>query len=74
MSYLNKLRNRLETSSLAQNEAGLSTVEYVIILVLIAAVAIGTWRSFGEQVQSGLNNAKKEFNTNVTNAKMSSEQ
>jgi Flp pilus assembly pilin Flp len=36
---------------LARDTRGLSTVEYVIILVLIAALAIGTWRTFGSSVK-----------------------
>jgi len=31
---------------------GLSTVEYVIILVLVAVLAIGTWRTFGSSVKT----------------------
>ena len=42
MSYLAKARARLQNSQLVCNDAGLSTVEYVIILVLVAAIAIGT--------------------------------
>jgi len=38
-------------------QRGLSTVEYVIVLVLIAAVAIGAWRLFGDQVRRALGNA-----------------
>jgi Flp pilus assembly pilin Flp len=33
------------------NDLGLSTVEYVIILVLIAAAAVGTWSTFGQLIQ-----------------------
>jgi hypothetical protein len=28
-----------------------SIIEYAIIAVLIAAVAVGTWKTFGEEVQ-----------------------
>jgi hypothetical protein len=28
-----------------------SVIEYAIIAVLIAAVAVGTWKTFGEEVQ-----------------------
>jgi len=66
MSYLQKARARLQGSSLVRDEAGLSTVEYVIILVLIAAIAIGTWQTFGTRVKSGLENASNEFDSNVT--------
>lgn len=37
--------------NLSEDELGLSTVEYIIILVLIAVLAIGVWREFGESVQ-----------------------
>jgi Flp pilus assembly pilin Flp len=33
-----------------RNESGLSTVEYVIILLLIACVGITAWRTFGNTV------------------------
>ena len=66
MSYLAKARARLHGSSLVRDEAGLSTVEYVIILVLVAAIAIGTWKTFGQTVTSGLTNASNKFNSDVT--------
>ena len=37
--------------ALLRDTRGLSTVEYVIILVLIAVLAIGTWRTFGNAVK-----------------------
>jgi len=65
MSYLEKARARLYGSSLVRDEAGLSTVEYVIILVLIAAIAIGSWQTFGGKVKTGLDKASKNFDDNV---------
>jgi Flp pilus assembly pilin Flp len=41
--------------SLARNTDGLSTVEYVIILMLIAVVGIVAWRTFGNTVVSKIN-------------------
>lgn len=41
-------------SSLRRDERGLTTVEYAIVLVLIAAVAVGTWQKFGSMVQNKL--------------------
>jgi len=70
MSYLEKARARLQGSTLVRDEAGLSTVEYVIILVLIAAIAIGTWQTFGTRVKDGLTKASDNFDTNVTQADM----
>jgi len=40
-----------------RDERGLSTVEYVVILVLIAIAAIGTWRQFGGTIMSKINNS-----------------
>jgi Flp pilus assembly pilin Flp len=37
---------------LARNERGLSTVEYIIILALIAIVGISAWSKFGTTVKS----------------------
>ena len=37
-------------TSLVRNTEGLSTVEYVIILMLIAVVGIVAWRTFGNTV------------------------
>jgi len=68
MSYLAKVRARLNGCQLVRDEAGLSTVEYVIILVLIAAIAIGTWKTFGQSVQSGLTKASSKFNSDVNGA------
>lgn len=37
--------------SLATDDTGLSTVEYIIILILIAVVSISLWKTFGESVE-----------------------
>ncbi len=47
---MNKIRNIMARLQIARDERGLSTVEYVIILVLVAVAAIGTWQSFGKTV------------------------
>jgi len=39
---------------LRADQRGLSTVEYVILVVLVAAIGIGVWKTFGSNVQSGL--------------------
>jgi Flp pilus assembly pilin Flp len=38
-------------------QRGVSTVEYVVLLVLIAALALATWRVFGQRVQARLSGA-----------------
>jgi len=42
-------------------ERGLSTVEYVVIMVLVAAVAIGAWRLFGQNATQALRGADSRF-------------
>ena len=37
---------------------GLTTVEYVIVLALIAMIAIGTWGEFGEAVEKHVDGAR----------------
>jgi Flp pilus assembly pilin Flp len=44
-----------------RDERGLSTVEYVILLALIAAVAIGTWSEFGGKVHDAVGNSNDAF-------------
>ena len=45
---------RWRGSQLVRDERGLSTIEYVIILVLVAAISIGTWSVFGHSVKCAL--------------------
>ncbi len=45
------------TQSLARDQRGLTTVEYVIVLVLIAVVGIGVWRTFGQNLSAKINEA-----------------
>lgn len=42
---------------LSSDDRGLSTVEYVVILVLIAVAAIGTWRQFGSTIMTKVDKA-----------------
>lgn len=50
--------NRLRVSSLGRrlrtlrtDEAGLTTVEYIIVLCLIAVVGFAVWKQFGQRVE-----------------------
>ncbi len=45
---------------LANDTAGLSTVEYVIILILIAVVGITAWRTFGNTVVTKINSGNSQ--------------
>jgi Flp pilus assembly pilin Flp len=59
--------------SLAADERGLSTVEYVIILVLIAVLCIGVWKAFGETVQAKIQGANTRMTDDVVVAPGSTE-
>jgi len=48
--------------ALLHDTRGLSTVEYVIILVLIAALAIGAWRQFGNSVKTKIDKSTTDIN------------
>ena len=48
---------QLRMEELRKDAAGLSTVEYIIILILIAVVAIGLWRTFGTTVNTKITSA-----------------
>jgi len=45
---------------LARNEKGLSTVEYIIILVLIAVAGISLWQEFGDVLSDKITGATAE--------------
>lgn len=51
---------------LARDERGLSTVEYVVLLVLIVAMAVAAWQSFGSNVNGKLTQASGSFDTTVS--------
>ena len=46
---------------LIKNTEGLSTVEYVILLMLIAVVGIVAWRTFGNTVVSKVNSGDSQI-------------
>jgi Flp pilus assembly pilin Flp len=47
-------QRRAGSAGAIRDERGLSAVEYVILLVLVAAVAIGAWQLFGQSVRCAL--------------------
>lgn len=61
LTRLNDLRRKIALRQFAEDEAGLSTVEYIIILILIAVLAIGVWRSFGQAVQDQVETSTGEI-------------
>lgn len=67
-NVMKKLRRASGSSSLLRDERGLSTVEYVIILVLVAAGAIGLWVSFGKTLTGKIKGATDDLETVTTDA------
>jgi Flp pilus assembly pilin Flp len=47
--------------ALIKDTEGLSTVEYVIILILIAVVGITAWRTFGNTVVGKINSGNSQI-------------
>lgn len=58
-----KLKNLIK--KLREDERGLSTVEYVVLLVLIVAIAVALWNVFGNLLVAKLSGAAKEFDQEV---------
>lgn len=58
---MNRVRSAFGGVSLVRDERGLSTVEYVIILVLIAAAAISLWVTMGEKLRAKIDGANTEL-------------
>ncbi|QQR91342.1 MAG: hypothetical protein IPJ88_06350 [Myxococcales bacterium] len=48
---------------LLRNQDGLSTVEYIIILVLIAVSGISLWRLFGQEVSKKVGTSSAKIQT-----------
>lgn len=46
---------------LHRDVGGLSTVEYVIILILIAVISISAWRTFGNNVVSKVTSGSNQI-------------
>lgn len=62
---MKKALQKRNLSALIRETEGLSTVEYIIILVLIAIVGIAAWKQFGNTVKS-----KIEGSTNRVNSEL----
>ena len=58
-----KLINKIRSFSLARDTRGLSTVEYVIVLCLIAAVSVGVWSKFGNTVRDKIKGSTATMKT-----------
>lgn len=57
---MKKSTHQTKNQGLARDEKGLSTVEYIIILILIAVGGIALWTAFGETVGEKIGDATSE--------------
>jgi Flp pilus assembly pilin Flp len=56
-----ELNERL--SALRADERGLTTVEYVIVLALIAAASVSLWDTFGDNVRGYVDDSTREIDS-----------
>ena len=61
MSLIEKLR----LSRLCRDQRGLTTVEYVILLAMVAVVAVASWKTFGSNIATYLQKSSDKVNSNV---------
>ncbi|HEY8430244.1 MAG TPA: hypothetical protein VIL20_17805 [Sandaracinaceae bacterium] len=63
-----KMKKSQKLTGLLRDERGLTTVEYIIILCLIAVVGFAIWRQFGQTVKEkvgGANNVVGQLPTDI---------
>lgn len=58
-----KMKKSNKLAGLLRDERGLTTVEYIIILCLIAVVGFAIWKKFGETVKSKVGGADSVVGT-----------
>lgn len=63
---MNSIRNF--AASLRSDKRGMTTVEYVIALCLVGAVAVGMWKSLGTNVRDKLSRSNTLIETNADTA------
>jgi Flp pilus assembly pilin Flp len=47
---------------------GLTTVEYTIVLCLIAALCVGVWKTFGDELHGYITTSKTKLGDNINPA------
>lgn len=62
------LMNRINSLKLLRDERGLSTVEYVVLLVLLVIMAVAVWNAFGGMVTRKLQESGRRFDETVINS------
>lgn len=64
MAKINEIKvQNNNAKTLVRDEEGLSTVEYVIILFLIAIIGIAAWKKFGTSVSRKVDTATDSVGT-----------
>jgi Flp pilus assembly pilin Flp len=58
---MHKVRRLANKGTLLHDERGLSTVEYVILLVIVAVLSISLWQAFGTKLREQLTNSTSEL-------------
>ena len=61
------LARRISVSRICKDDRGLSTVEYAIILVLVAVFAIATWSKFGNTVKTKIDDSNSTVDSMPVN-------
>jgi Flp pilus assembly pilin Flp len=56
---------RLRAGRLVSDTRGLTTVEYVIVLAMIAVMSVGLWNTFGTNISRYLTNSTTKIDTNM---------
>ena len=56
-----KILKRLRVLRLLSDTRGLTTVEYVIVLAMIAVMSVGLWKTFGGNIKTYLDNSNKKI-------------
>ena len=59
---MDTIKNRKTLTDLKNDEQGLTTVEYIIILFLIAVSGIAIWNTFGDTIDAKVGEADGEIN------------
>lgn len=65
---MNRITRRLRHAlvpSVLRDERGLSTVEYTIVLVLIAVAGMGLWHTFGTDLSTRITDSTTQLNEHV---------
>jgi len=68
MSSPQKPRAKLHPLTPIRDAAALSSVEYAIILVIVAAIAVGAWKTFGENVDGSVESTTESRDGDVRHA------